>query len=159
MLNKIVVPLDGSDLAECALPYAEEIASKTGAEVVLISVTERVQGYKTMRDPTQPLEVDFLPVGVGKMETQATHYLDKIAKKFQSKGIKVTQEVLLGNPAEEIIIYVELKKCDLIIMSTHGRSGTSRWLHGSVAEKVFRVAGVPIMMIPASVCPPIKAES
>jgi nucleotide-binding universal stress UspA family protein len=156
MLNKIVVPLDGSKLAECALPYAEEIASKTGAEVVLISVTERVQGYKTMRDPTQPLEVDFIPVGVGKMEKQATKYMDKIVKKFESKGVKVTQEVLLGNPAEEIIIYAELKKCDLIIMASHGRGGASRWLHGSVADKVFRAAGVPIMMIPASACPPGK---
>jgi nucleotide-binding universal stress UspA family protein len=153
MLQKIVVPLDGSKLAECALPYAEEIASKIGAEVVLISVTERVQGYQPMRDPGAPLEVDYIPVGVGKMEKQATRYMDKIIKNFESKGIKVTEEVLLGNPAEEIIIYAELKKCDLIIMASHGRSGTSRWLHGSIAEKVFRAAGVPIMMIPALACP------
>jgi nucleotide-binding universal stress UspA family protein len=152
MLKKIVVPLDGSKLAECALPYVEEIAPKLGAEVVLISVTERVQGYQEREDPGAPLEVEYIPVGVGKMEKQATRYMDRIIKNLENKGIRVTEEVLLGDPAEEIVIYAELKKVDLIIMSSHGRGGVSRWLHGSVAEKVFRASGVPIMMIPAAAC-------
>jgi nucleotide-binding universal stress UspA family protein len=152
MIKKIVVPLDGSKLAECALPYAEELATKLDPEVVFVSVTERVQGYKTMRDVTQPDEVALLPVGVGKMERQATKYLDKVAKKFEAKGIKVTKEVLMGNPAEEIIIYAEIKKCDLVIMASHGRGGASRWVHGSVAEKVLRAVQVPVMIIPAAVC-------
>ena len=158
MIQKIVVPLDGSKLAECALPYAEEIASKMDVEVVLVSVTERVQGYEPVRAPGKMFEVDYVPVGIGKMEKQATRYMDRIVKKFEGKGIKVSQEVLLGDPAEEIIIYAELKKCDLIIMASHGRGGISRWLHGSVAEKVFRAAGIPVMIIPALACKQEKVQ-
>ena len=96
MIQKIVVPLDGSKLAECALPYAEEIASKMDVEVVLVSVTERVQGYEPVRAPGKMFEVDYVPVGIGKMEKQATRYMDRIVKKFEGKGIEGDITQVLG---------------------------------------------------------------
>jgi nucleotide-binding universal stress UspA family protein len=153
MIKKILVPLDGSKLAECALPYVEEIASKMGVdEVDLVSVTERVQGFMPIEDPSQPLGQYLRPEAVGKMERQAKKYLDRIAKGLEAKGIKVVKEVLLGNPAEEITIYAETKGSDLIIMASHGRGGLSKWAHGSVADRVFRAACMPVLMVRAPGC-------
>ena len=153
MIKKILVPLDGSKLAECAVPYVEEIAAKMGVdEVALVSVTERIQGFMPMEDASQPSGVYLRPEAVGKMERQAEKYLDRIAKGLEAKGIKVVKEVLLGNPAEEITIYAKNKGCDLIIMASHGRGGPSRWAHGSVADRVFRAACTPVMMVRAPGC-------
>jgi nucleotide-binding universal stress UspA family protein len=153
MYQKIMVPLDGSKLAECVLPHVEKIATACGTEqIILVSVTERITGYRVIEDYSQPLEERLAPEAVGKKEKQAQRYLNKIAKTLEAKGVKVLTEVLLGNPAEEIAIYAETKGCDLIIMASHGRSGPSRWAHGSVADKVFRASCVPILMVRAPGC-------
>jgi len=155
MYKKILVPLDGSKLAECALPYVEELAKCCDTEkVILVSVTERVQGYRAFEDPSQPLGQQLVPEAVGKKEKQAQRYLGRIAKAMEAKGIKVGTEVLLGDPAEEIVIYAKHPGCDLIIMSSHGRSGLSRWTHGSVADRVFRGSPVPVLMVRAPGCVP-----
>ena len=153
MFRSILVSLDGSKLAECALPYAEELAKCCNAEqVVLVSVTERVQGYRPVNDPSQPLGQRLVPEAVGKQEKQAQRYLDRIAKVLKAEGVKVQTEVLLGNPAEEITLFAKHRGVDLIVMSSHGRSGPSRWAYGSVADKVFRASSVPILMVRAPGC-------
>jgi nucleotide-binding universal stress UspA family protein len=153
MIKKIVVPLDGSKLAECALSYAEEMAAHfPDSQLRLISVTERVTGYRAFDDPSSPTEQRLVPEAVGKLERQATRYLNRIAKGFSSKGVSVETAVLYGKPAEEIVIYVETEKPDLIIMASHGRSGPSRWAFGSVADKVSRGVNIPVMMIRAPGC-------
>jgi nucleotide-binding universal stress UspA family protein len=150
MYKKILVPLDGSKLAECALPHVEELAKGCGTgKVILVSVTERVQGYRAFEDPSQPLGEQLAPEAVGKKEKQAQRYLGRIAKGMEAKGIKVDTDVLLGDPAEEIVIYAKHPGCDLIVMSSHGRSGLSRWTHGSVADRVFRGSPVPVLMVRA----------
>jgi nucleotide-binding universal stress UspA family protein len=151
--KKILVPLDGSKLAECALPYAEELAKGCGTEeVILISVTERVQGYRPVEEPDQPMGQRLIPEATGKKGMQAQRYLGRIAKAMEAKGIRIHTEVLLGNPAEEIAIYAKHPGCDIIVMSSHGRSGTSRWAHGSVADKVLRISSVPVLMVRAPGC-------
>jgi nucleotide-binding universal stress UspA family protein len=153
MYKKILVPLDGSKLAECVLPYVEELAKGCDTKkVILVSVTERVQGYRAFEDPSQPLGQRLAPEAYGKKEKQAQRYLDRIAKAMEAKGIKVDMDVLLGDPAEEIVIYATDPGCDIIVMSSHGRSGPSRWAHGSVADKVFRASCVPVLMIRAPDC-------
>ena len=153
MINKILVPLDGSKLAECALSYAEEMATRMGVdEVDLISVTERVQGFRLVEDPTSPTEGRLMAEAAGKMTAQATRYLNRVAKGLEAKGVKVVKEVLYGNPAEEIIIYGDTRGCNLIIMSSHGKSGPSKCAFGSVSEKVLRGVRVPIMIIRAPGC-------
>ena len=163
MYEKILVPLDGSKLAESVLPYVEEVAQHCDTQdVILVSVTERIRGmqavpvYGDIETPKAGMPVSEVassvrevPVGVGKMQRQAERYLNKIAKRLQAKGLKVSTVVLLGDPAEEIVIYAQLKPIDLIAMSSHGRSGISRWAHGSVADRVFRSVNVPILMVRA----------
>jgi nucleotide-binding universal stress UspA family protein len=156
MYKKIIVPLDGSKLAESVLPHVEAIAKGTNAEeVILVSVTERVPSYilsyRPVTDYSQPTEEEFVPEAVGKMEKQAQKYLDRVAKRLEAKGIKTETLVLLGDPAEEITLNAEHYGVDLIIMASHGRSGISRWAHGSVADKVFRASSVPVLMVRAPV--------
>lgn len=149
MFKRVMVPLDGSKLAECALPYAEQLAKGCGSEIILFSVTERKQAQRVIEDKSQPLGYHLAPEAVGKKEKQAQRYLDRIAKDLQEKEIKVRTEVELWEPAEAIVAYAEADKCDVIAMASHGRSGVSRWTHGSVAEKVFRNSCVPVLMIKA----------
>jgi nucleotide-binding universal stress UspA family protein len=153
MYKKILVPLDGSELAESVLPHVESLATcSPGAEVMLVSVTESVSGFRVIDDASQPSGERLIPEAVGKEERQARKYLDRIAKPLAAKGIKVLTEVLLGKPADEITLFAVNEGYDLIIMASHGRSGPSRWTHGSVAEKVFRSNCAPILMVRAPGC-------
>jgi nucleotide-binding universal stress UspA family protein len=150
MYKRILVPLDGSKLAESALAHAEQVAKGCGTEeLVLVRVTERVQAYTAVDDPSQPLRTRLVPEAIGREEKQARRYLGKIAEAIEAKGIKVAAEVLLGDPAEEIVIRARHPGCDLIVMSSHGRSGIHRWTHGSIADRVFRASPVPVLMVKA----------
>jgi nucleotide-binding universal stress UspA family protein len=153
MYKKILVPLDGSKLAESVLSHVESLAiCLPEAEVMLVSVTERVTGFRAVDDYSQPLGERLVPEAVGKEERAARKYLDRIGKKLEEKGIKVLTEVLMGKPADEITLFATNEGCDLIVMASHGRSGPSRWTHGSVAEKVFRSNCAPILMVRAPGC-------
>jgi len=169
MYKKILVPLDGSKLAECALPHAEELAKGCDtAEVMLVSVTERVQGYRAVEGSAEPVVLSgggwlgsiqpprqrLVPEAFGKKEKQAQRYLDRIAKTLTAKGINVSTEVVLWKPAEAIVGYAKQYGCDLIVMASHGRSGPSRWAYGSVADKVLRMSCIPVLMIRAPGCVP-----
>ena len=169
MYKKILVPLDGSKLAECALPHAEELAQGCQAgEVILVSVTERVRGYRVLEgsaepiakrpsgwdEPSQPLGQRLIPEAIGKKEKQAQRYLDRVAKTLTAKGLNAGTDVLLWKPAEAIVGYAKQYGCDLIVMASHGRSGPSRWAYGSVADKVLRSSCIPVLMIRAPGCVP-----
>lgn len=159
MFQKIVVPLDGSKLAECVLPHVEEIARGCNTkEVVLVTVTERIVGIVRATRFAQPVgllpheTVPVVSVTIGKKQNQGQRYLNRIAKRLQKERIEVRTEVLLGKAAEEIASFAEHDGADLIIMASHGRSGPSRWAYGSVTDKVFRAGCVPILVIRAPGC-------
>lgn len=157
MYRRIMVPLDGSKLAECVLPHVESVAGGCSAEeVLLVTVTERVAGYRLIQDHYSDTVVKEreVPEAVGKLERQGQKYLDKIAKGLQAKGLTVKTQVLMGDPAGEITFLAEHGDCDLIIMASHGRSGPSRWAFGSVADKVFRAACIPVLMVRGPGCVP-----
>lgn len=163
MYKKILVPLDGSKLAECALLHVEELSRGYGTEeVILVSVTEQVQArtrapeaqelYHSSDSPAYQSTGSEVTVTFGKKQREARRYLDRIAKKLEAKGIKVRTEVLLWPPAEAIASYAEYNSADIIVMSTHGRSGPSRWAYGSVADKVLRSSCAPVLLIRAPGC-------
>ena len=147
MIKKVLVPLDGSKLAECVLPFVLEIATKLNAEVALISVTNRTQGYWPFEDPSQPNEIRLIPQGTCSTEEYATRYLNIAAKGLEEKGVKVTKEVICGKTAQEIIFYANDNHCDLIVISTHGRSGLSKLTHGSITAKILKSATIPVTII------------
>ena len=152
MYRRILVPLDGSKLAECALPHAIDIAKAFSADIVLVTVTERVKGFRAVDDLSTPTRQRLVPEATGKLELQGRKYLDRIAKNLRAKGITVLTEVQLWEPADGIIISAIYNKCELIVMASHGRSGFNKWSHGSVAEKVFRVSNIPVLMVKAPGC-------
>jgi nucleotide-binding universal stress UspA family protein len=211
MYQKILVPLDGSKLAETALPYAETLASGCRTEeLILVSVTERVvgrtsapemkevyqssdrpdvsgiaggmglagrhliepdvwAGAKTTGHLSGKMESEIyyardqfeiageeagrgIKLTLGKMKEQAEKYLAKIAEAETAKGLKVRTEVLIGKPAEEIARYTEQEAIDTIVMSSHGRSGPSRLVWGSVTDQVLRSVCVPVVIVRAPGC-------
>jgi len=169
MYKRILVPLDGSKLAECALPHAEGLAKGCNtAEIILVSVTERVQGYQAVDGSTEPFVLSgggwgsaiqpppqrLVPKAFGKKEKQAERYLGRIAETLEAKRIKVHTQVLFWPPAEAIASYAEQSGADIIVMSSHGRSGVSRWAYGSVADKVLRSSCIPVLVIRAPGCVP-----
>ena len=165
MYKKILVPLDGSELAECALPYAERLASGCETEeIILVSATEKIKGRTRAPEAKELYQSSdrygFHGVGsevivtLGKKERAAKSYLTKKAKRLENKGFKVKTEVLYWPPAEAIASYAEHSDIDVIVMSSHGRSGPTKWAHGNVSEKVLRLTCVPVLMIRAPGCIP-----
>jgi nucleotide-binding universal stress UspA family protein len=125
MYRRIVVPLDGSELAEVALPYAEGFAGKLGAEVVLIHV------YESADEKHRRIHELYLQ----KIAEDTKRGVKKYLKKGQGE-VKVRSAVMAGHSAEQIVDYADKEDADLIIIATHGRSGIRRWVLGSVAAKV-----------------------
>ena len=170
--KKIVVPLDGSRLAEVALPHVEEIAAGCNvADIALVSVTESLKvqvpagevAESVSTERYQPsigvvgftgrmYEGESMPLlkvsaTVGRMAKAAKTYLDKVAADLEKKGLNPTVNVLVGDVAEELVRFIDDENADLVVMASHGRSGISRWAIGSVADKVFRATGVPVLLV------------
>ena len=141
MYKKILVPLDGSELAKRALDEAEKLANCFGAEIVLFEVVPFMPIYGSPELVT-PLIVDE------KQKEAAEKYLVNLSEELKKKGFKVTAVVRTGQQvAVEIIDFAKESGVNLILMCTHGRSGISRWVLGSVALKVLTRAETPILLI------------
>ncbi|MCC7362159.1 MAG: universal stress protein [Anaerolineales bacterium] len=143
MYKRILVPLDGSVLAERALPHAVEIARCLGSQLWLVRVG-RYPGYDyspTWDGPhysEQQLEAD---------RKAAADYLEHARARFNCRDLPGLTEVLIGPVAETLLDYALAQGIDLIVMSTHGRSGVSRWVMGSVTDKVVRGAHCPTLIV------------
>lgn len=142
----MLVPLDGSGLAEVVLSHVEALSRQWGAastEVALLSVCEPVTLPSDEPPSFPPNWNDYLD----KCRQLDRRYLAGIETRLTAIGIKVRAEVLVGKAAEQIVDYAGKGDYDLIAMATHGRSGASRWIYGSVAEKVLQAATIPILMV------------
>jgi nucleotide-binding universal stress UspA family protein len=141
MYQKILVPLDGSELAKKALDEAEKLAKCSGAEIILFQVVPFMPIYGSPELVT-PLIVDE------KQKESADRYLINVAEELKKQEFKVTTMVRTGQQvALEIIDFAKESGADLIVMCTHGRSGITRWMLGSVALKVLSRAETPILLI------------
>jgi nucleotide-binding universal stress UspA family protein len=142
MYKKILVPLDGSELAEQVLPHVSQLAGCTGAEIILLRVpSEPVYDY-LVPDPEIAVEMRR------DIETGAQVYLDEIQAELKAMGLNASTLVVWGAPVQDTIIQVARElRVDLIAMSTHGRSGLARMVIGSVADDVVRHAPVPVMLV------------
>ena len=153
MFDKILVPLDGSKLAECILPYVEELTKdKKMKEVILFRVCEQPEinaDYPANMPESWEEHVKDI---MGSAQEQCSLYLGDIEKKLGDLGAKIRIESCLGKAADEIVKFAEENQVDLIVMASHGRSGISRWTIGSVAEKVFRHTCIPVLLIRAPGC-------
>ena len=141
LYQRILVPLDGSSVAEAVLPQVQMLAECSGAEVVLLSVVSTPSYDYFIPDAAMAIT---LHEG---QQTQSKLYLERISAELKAQGFNVRAELCVGNVAESILDYAESVKADLIAMSTHGRNGIGRFLLGSVAEKVIRAAKVPVLLV------------
>jgi len=141
MYKKILVPLDGSELAKKALDEAVKLANCFGAEMMLFQVVPFMPIYGSPELVT-PLIVDE------KQKEAAEKYLANLVEELKGKGFKVTATVKTGQQvAVEIIDFAKESGADLIVMCTHGRSGITRWMLGSVALKLLTRGEKPILLI------------
>ena len=146
MYEEILVPLDGSPLAEGALPHARALSKAFDARITLLCVIEPVEMYSQpgMIGPIVSVSMD-----VKEESENLKRYLDKIADDLKKEGIEARTVVKEGDAASEICDYADQNHEDIIVMSTHGRSGIQRWVYGSVADKVLRSANLPVLLIRA----------
>jgi nucleotide-binding universal stress UspA family protein len=148
MFNKILVPLDGSALAEQALIPASRIAEQFGAELLLLRVVTPERALAGLAHLTARAEGQAASAARPLME-EAEAYLASLS--LPAAGLYTRALVLAGAPPELIIATAAEAGADLIVMSTHGRAGLLRLLYGSVAEAVLRGAAVPVLLVPSRV--------
>jgi nucleotide-binding universal stress UspA family protein len=140
VLQKILVPLDGSPLAEAALPFAAAIGARAGASLTLV----RVATYRTLLSDLAAEQVRAIKDG--------EDYLSRTAMGLRARGVPVSTRVPLGgSPAVWIVEETELARADMIVMGTHEREGPDRWVHGSIAEHVVHRSSVPVMLLRGTV--------
>ena len=137
MDQQILVPLDGSPLAERALPLARVLAKAGQAQLILLRVISPPTGH-------DPGDAD------GSVEAVTTYLRDQAARLTDVRGVETA--VAVGDAADAILDQAERRPADLVVMSTHGRSGIGRWVYGSVADAVMRRSPVPVFLVPAD-CP------
>jgi nucleotide-binding universal stress UspA family protein len=144
-LSKIIVPLDGSNAAETALPFAEELAKALGLEITLVQVIgiETTVHFGSMAPDSWPVPSDVLQ----QLDVVASGYLTGLAKQLKARGLTVQWEVLRGAAGSRIVEFAKETPDSLVAMTTHGRSGFRRWVMGSVADKVVRHTGEPVLVM------------
>ncbi|OGO12676.1 MAG: hypothetical protein A2Y93_07405 [Chloroflexi bacterium RBG_13_68_17] len=141
MFEHLLIPLDGSSLAECVLPHGLAMAQALGARVTLLQVVEQEETASRTR-AIDPLEWHY-------SEAEAGAYLQEVAERLRPAGVSAAQVQLQGEPAERVIDYAQAEHVDLILLGSHGRSGLSGWNVSSVVQKILARAYLSILLIPA----------
>lgn len=168
-LCRVIVPLDGSALAEQALPLATELARRAGATVTLLTsihwATRLFGANPGLVDPTsldhRALAHPYAQAYLTEVaDEQAHEYLDGLRQRLAEQGLTVQVAVRLEPAAEAILGCATRPAADLIVMTTHGRSGLRRWLLGSIADQVLQRATTPVLLVRAVAAgiPPSAAE-
>jgi nucleotide-binding universal stress UspA family protein len=140
-LRRIVVALDGSQLAEHVLPYVRSLATQFDSTVTLIEVVPPL--VMPIRDHWH---YDFAPA-IDALHQDALDYLSEVAGRLRDAGLTVEYEAPMGEPATTVVGRAGELGADLIAMTTIGRTGMGRVIFGSVADKVLKIASVPILLI------------
>jgi nucleotide-binding universal stress UspA family protein len=150
MYRKILAPLDGSPLAECTIEHVKEIARGCRVpEVVFLFVVDVARNaYWAAELPN----ADLLNRAEEAQKAGAETYLAKVVTAVKKDGLEAKAVVIEGTPADAIIDYAQKNAVDLIVMSTHGRSGVSRFAMGSVTDKVIRTAAAPVLVVTPAEC-------
>ena len=156
MFDDILVPLDGSELSERALPMAQNLAQSSEATVHLIHMVSREhelgagRGIESVQ--AAELEMDMARRLTESQIHRGRSYLEQRGSQLSDAGIKIETEftVKAGEPARNIIDYVKEHSISLVVMSTHGHGGVRRLLVGSVTDRVIRSCEVPVLVVPCS---------
>jgi nucleotide-binding universal stress UspA family protein len=146
-LKKILLPTDFSGCANYALPYAAAIARATSAQIICVHVVEPVVpavGYTGLADPMPLADISE------QLEDSAERQLPKLAECEECVGLNVEEIIVHGDAAAEIVRVASEEEADLIVISSHGRTGLGRMIFGSTAESVVRHASCPVLVVKPS---------
>jgi nucleotide-binding universal stress UspA family protein len=152
-LRQILLPTDFSGCANYALPYAAAIARATGAGIVCVHVVETVVpavGYAGLAEPMPIADISE------QLEDSAERELPRLTDCEELNGLEVEEVIVHGDAAAEIVRVAEEREADLIVISSHGRTGLGRIIFGSTAEAVVRHASCPVLVVKS---PPQEEES
>jgi nucleotide-binding universal stress UspA family protein len=155
MFQKIMVPLDGSKLAECVFGHLDALAR--GCQVKTINFVQVVEPYQNLSyaaESTIKATADEIQLINNANKLAAETYQENLIGKFKYENVNVRGDLLIGRPAEVLADYAAKNQPDLILIATHGRSGPSRWVWGSVADRMLRASCVPVLMVRAPGCFP-----
>jgi nucleotide-binding universal stress UspA family protein len=154
MYKKIMVPLDGSEVAECVIPHVETFI--TGCQVSSIILVRVIEPSPPIFDDTASINSatrDKMIESIKKIEEErkssTAAYLQDVVQRLKHPKVDIKTEIIVGSVADSLAGYTETNAIDLIIIATHGRSGVSRWVRGSVADRILRAARVPVLMVRA----------
>ena len=146
--RRLLVPLDGSALAEDALPLAVTLAHVFAAEVHLARVAETTRLFTLTGTSQSPIPDTLLEEMVADLEAEAGAYLRPVVERLRPEGVPLRAVVLDGIPVEALLAYTATHEIDLVVLATHGRGGFNRLVLGSVAERLLRQGQTPILMVP-----------
>ena len=141
MFRRILIPLDGSELAEKALKQALEIARSYGS---ILHLTRVVPLIDLCGEYSSVAFIERL----GKMRNRSQNYLNRKLDELRSEQLRVDATVLIGNPAIRVVELAEEREVDLIVVSSQGRTGLARWYFGSTAEDIARRSSLPVLLLP-----------
>ncbi len=145
MYKKMLVPLDGSELAEVVFDYAKELAGRLDLDLTLLNVAKTSEGSFLRMNRA------YIEGAAEIVQRHSVQVQEKTRTEPGGKAVKARGELVVGHPAEEILRYADENNIDLILMATHGRSGVKRWALGSVADKVLRASKVPVWLVRAGI--------
>jgi nucleotide-binding universal stress UspA family protein len=148
MLQHVLVPLDGSEVAEKALMHAQSIIDPAQGRMTLLSVVDIPEYAMVSHYPAVIQYEDKYDKINSELIPQATDYLNKQAESLRASGYTVDVDTITGDAANSIVEKADAIGVDAIVMSTHGRSGITRWLFGSVANKVLESSNCPVFIVP-----------
>lgn len=143
--RRILVPLDGSSLAERAIPLATSLAEKFGGEILLLRVLDIPEPTAPTRHPE--VTIGWVREARAEAHQEARTYLDEWQHHVYRQGIAVRAMLRDRSAAEDILQVAGCEKIDLIVMSAHGQGGQARWTFGSVADKVARHSPCPVLLV------------
>lgn len=154
MLDHVLVPLDESQLSEHTLAYLPKLVGQ-GSKVTLLTVNVppdiSLSGLYGVPGQITPSVLENEEGVARALRVQAEDYLRRVSERVTRMGVQVESLVQFGQPADVILEYAQELKVDAIVMTTHGRSGISRWLLGSVTQKVLSAAPCPVFVIPSRI--------
>ncbi len=149
MYKKIMVPLDGSKLAETVLPHLETVVKGCESpEVIFVQAVEPLT-IPYGRELSQFTSFEQLKAFETHQKSEAEKYLKEIVERLRKAGANARSVVIYGRASETLVDFVNNNNVDLVIMATHGRSEVGRWVWGSVADRLLRSLNVPILMVRA----------
>lgn len=148
-LRSLLVPLDGSPLAEQALPHAVALAEALKLKVVLVRATPSMPDYTLHFASRVSYPFTHIQDLSKKADAEAREYLDVVCEKLRQQDVSVERRLVHGDPANALIDMAREFRASLIVMTTHGASGLDRWIRGSVTDRVVRHSGDPVLVIRA----------